>query len=346
MKVSRIVVGLSIAVLCACAQTTASWVEEAPSVEDDVARSVEWMDIAPEKIGDPELLCTAGGYLLWVDNDMDRPLSVLYLPTGEISAPLRKGRAGGEVLNIQQILRDVDTVGRFAAVDGFKHRIVCLSADRGTLSREGEYPIDAFSSVTLSGDSVVGLLRDGSARYGIGSLGGSSTAGFGDYSTFGLTNEAGWGLLQGHVVRHPRSERIAWFGYYTAACKIVDFEERKTLCSHLFDLSAFDAHGKLYVTMRPESRVGFIGATACEEGIFALYDGKELSYYMSHRGLKPHGSTICFFTWDGCYAVRLCSDSRIRSIAWNEEQRILYICLLDGDAEYRIGRMALEPSRW
>ena len=144
MKVSRIVVGLSIAVLCACAQTSASWVEEAPSVEDDVARSVEWMDIAPEKIGDPELLCTAGDYLLWVDNDMDRPLSVLYLPTGEISAPLRKGRAGGEVLDIQQILRDVDTVGRFAAVDGFKHRIVCLSADRGTLSREGEYPIDAL----------------------------------------------------------------------------------------------------------------------------------------------------------------------------------------------------------
>lgn len=171
--------------------------KKAPSVEDDVARSVEWMDIAPEKIGDPELLCTAGDYLLWVDNDMDRPLSVLYLPTGEISAPLRKGRAGGEVLDIQQILRDVDTVGRFAAVDGFKHRIVCLSADRGTLSREGEYPIDAFSTVTLSGDSVVGLLRDGSARYGIGSLGGSSTAGLGDYSTFGLTNEAGWGIVAG-----------------------------------------------------------------------------------------------------------------------------------------------------
>ena len=56
-----------------------------------------------------------------------------------------------------------------------------------------------------------------------------------------------------------------------------------------------------------------------EEGIFALYDGKELSYYMNHRGLKPHGTTICFFTWDGRYAARLCSDSRIRLIAWNEE---------------------------
>ena len=88
MKVSRIVVGLSIAVLCACAQTTASWVEEAPSVEDDVARSVEWMDIAPEKIGDPELLCTAGDYLLWVDNDMDRPLKSLHPCAG--AAPEEK----------------------------------------------------------------------------------------------------------------------------------------------------------------------------------------------------------------------------------------------------------------
>lgn len=87
MKVYGIVVGLSVAVLCACAQTASSWVEEAPPVEADVAQSVEWLDIAPEKVGNPELLCTAGDYLLWVDNDMDRPLSVLYLPTGEISAP-------------------------------------------------------------------------------------------------------------------------------------------------------------------------------------------------------------------------------------------------------------------
>lgn len=103
-------------------------------------------------------------------------------------------------------------------------------------------------------------------------------------------------------------------------------------------LEDFSFDGKVggQVLMGPESKLNFISVSSSETYIYALYDGKDLNYYMSNQVDSPSGNTICVFDWDGNYVKSVHLDYPVTCIAWNPDDNSLYISVLM-DCDYRIG---------
>lgn len=323
---------------CVCCGRSGAWLEHVPAREIDYEREVKWLDIPPDTLGCPEMMAAFGPWLLWADNNDALPLRVFDLRSGESHAPLRKGRAGSEVLNIHQIVHDPYEEEGFAVVDNFNRRTTSFVLGAEGCRRVGDRATEEFSALVPLGDTIVGTRCDGRGRYTTVAAGTEPFI-YGDYSAYGLSDEAGWGLMQGHLCADPRSGRLAWFGYYTAVYEIVDYRCGETLCSEVLDMSAFNRHGEVFTTLRPDSAVGFISLAAGDEGIWALYDGKPLSHYMQRRGIGTRGNDLCLFDWDGSCRGRLHSRLPVRCLAWNERQRRLFLCVVGDDGEYRIGTM-------
>ena len=129
----------------------------------------------------------------------------------------------------------------------------------------------------------------------------------------------------------------------SGAYEIVDYRDTATVCSKVLEMSSFNDHKGRYLSMRPDSKTGFISVASNAKYIYTLYDGKELSYYMSNPGIGLRGHNICVFDWDGNYVFRLHSADPVRCISWNEERQSLYLCVLTDSGEYRFGEI---PYTW
>ncbi len=322
-------------VMSGCVKSS-GWINSAPERNIDYSSEVQWLGIPADSIGDFSLMAACSDYILWSEESNDRPLAVYDIADNGIYRPLKKGRAHGELLNINQL---ISGDGGFAIADNYKNVLSFYeigNADTAFVPKS-EVDISDFSTVAVAGDTIVGILSTGTGRYGIRHKDTIKT--FGDYSAYGIEDKAGWGLLQGHVCLNGRLGRLACFSYYTAAYEIVDYRDMSVVSSTVLEMSRYDNNGGQYVTMRPESKVGFIAVTANDGNIFALYDGTELSYYMSHRGMRPRGYDLLVFDWDGKYVERLHSCMPIAGIAWNESAQALFMCVVNDGGEYSLGRL-------
>lgn len=324
------------AILISSCSKSGGWLQEAPVMEIDFESDIELVDIPPDSLGTPEQMLSYGQYILWSDNDLDMPLWVYNQTDGSIASPLKKGRAYNEVLNINQI---VHIENGFGLSDMFKNRLTCYKMESGTSVNMSETDIKDFSAVSMVADTIIGTLKNGHSRYALCSSDGDLIKEFGDYSKYGLSNEAGWGLMQGHICANARLGRIACFSYYTGAYEIVNYRDTSVICSRILEMSTFDDNGQHYASMKPDSKVNFISATSGNEMIFTLYDGKDLKYYMENRGIGQRGNDICVFDWDGNYIIRLHSEFPLCSIAWNEDNESLYLCFLSKSGKYMIGSL-------
>lgn len=317
-----------------CAERTA-WIETVPGTEIDFTSDVEWIDIPADSIGIPEMMVSYGPYVIWSESQTDAPLRIYNIDTRNLMSPLKRGRAANELLNINQLFT---TEEGFAIVDNFKDRVSMYRMSADTCNHVRDISAEGFVTVLAVGDMLVGTLKSAS-RYGITDGKGKGITGFGDYSEYGLSVESGSELLAGQMCVNGHSGRIATFSCYTAAYDIVDYRDTVTVCSKVLDMSAFDDHGQKYTTMRPESKVGFVSLASNDEAIYALYDGKELKYYMENHGTRLRGNDICVFDWDGNYIRRLHSEYPVSCMAWNKDRKSLYLYVLDDNGEFRIGKM-------
>ena len=331
---------MSLMMLTGCRNSSA-WLNDVPDIKIDFASDVEWIDVPTDSISDPEMMVAFGEYLLWVDNQLASPVRIFDGSTGEISSPVQTGRASNEMLDVQEVLR---TEAGFALEDTFKKRLYFYQKDTvsGIWEQSASTDVSEFCWVSIAGDTVVGQLMDGTGRYGVKSPG-QEIQRFGDYSQYGLDNASGWGLMMGHSAVNAVSGRYAVFSCYTGAYEIVDYRDTATVCSKVLEMSSFNDHKGRYLSMRPDSKTGFISVASNTKYIYALYDGKELSYYMSNPGIGLRGHDICVFDWDGNYVFRLHSADPVRCISWNEERQSLYLCVLTDSGEYRFGEI---PYAW
>lgn len=336
-KIKIIVLG-SVVMLSGCGPAS-DWIKDAPVHDIDFNADVRWADVPQDSISRPEMLVSFGPYILWADNSLDRPVWIWNEDTGELSSPVMSGRASNEILDVQEIMQTPDG---FALMDTFKKRLYYYRLDPNSAEWRQENSEDTkeFCWVTVAEDTIVGQLMDGTARYGVKPAG-EGLRRFGDYSEYGLANGAGWGLLMGHGTANASQGLYAVYSCYTSAYSIVDYRDTATVCSRSLEMSSFNNHGDHYVSMRPDSKMGFVSVASNDNYIFALYDGKELDYYMSHPGVGLRGNDICIFSWDGSYVNRLHSDRPVSCIAWNGERQSLYLCVLDND-EFRFAELAAD----
>lgn len=70
-----------------------------------------------------------------------------------------------------------------------------------------------------------------------------------------------------------------------------------------------------------ETRFGYLDTAPTAEGVFALYSGRTREAF---PGRANYGSTIHFFAWDGELMESYELDADVISIAYSEEDGILY----------------------
>lgn len=318
---------------------SSNWIKSVPMRDIDYSSEVQWVSIPADSIGNFSLMSAFADYILWSEDGSDRPLAVYDMAKSRIYSPVKEGRAHGEVLNINQI---IPANSGFAISDNYKDVLSFYKFSNADSSfvLNSEVDISSFSTVAVASDTVIGVLSTGKGRYGVMHKDEDTlSASFGDYSAYGLDDKAGWGLMQGHLCLNDRLGRMASFSYYTAAYDIVDYRDTSVINSTVLEMSHYDNNGRQYVTMRPDSKVGFISAAANDRHIFALYDGTELSYYMSHKGMRPRSYNLLVFDWNGKYVERLHSALPLYGLAWNESRQSLFICAMDKAGEYKIGKV-------
>lgn len=328
---------LAAMLLSACAGNR-EWIDGVRAEDIDYEKDVEWLDVPADSIGVPSDMAVSGSFLAWSESAGNRMLYIYGLESGKTYTPVKKGRASEELLNINQLM---PRNGGFYVVDIFKHILCGYGYDsvRDVFIRESLASINEFCVVAVARDTVVGVLTDGQARYGVRASDGRIVKSFGDYAEYGLNNREGWGLLQGKMCCSPVLGRFAIFSYYTVAYEILDMNAAAVVASEVLDMSSYDSNSHKFITMRPESKIGFISLTASDDRIYALYDGKNLKHYMDNRGIGMSGNDIVVFDWEGQYRSRLHSDRPVSCIAWNETDKSMYLCVLSDDGEYRFCRL-------
>ena len=331
--ISTLLLGTAIS----CCTHSPDWMGNIPEHNLDYRSEVLWTDIPTDSIGIPGIMASFGNYILWSEESGNAPVTVYDMSQDICHKPARKGRAKGELLNVNQIIPVKDG---FAIADNFRKTLQFFrySKEEAGFVCVSERGISEFSTVAVARDTIVGVLSTGKGRFGLKAAGSELLlTTFGDYSAYGLSDRTGWGLMQGHLCINESAGRIATFSYYTAAYDIVDYRDTSIVRSKVLDMSHFNDNGQMYASMRPDSKVGFISLASNDKSIFSLYDGKELSYYMAHRGMKPRGNDILVFDWNGQCVGRLYSEFPISCIAWNEDMKVLLLCVMLESGEYRIG---------
>lgn len=310
-----------------------TWLQSVPMTKLEVSRDVEFLPIPGDSIVMPEILATCGDYVLWSEKKGDELLRISDCDGNLLSSDIKKGRASGELLNITQILvQDHD----FILCDVLKNKAYSFVLEGHSVDRVNSFDIGTFSTIAVAGDTIVGIAKHGNYKYESKLLDGNTISKFGNYSFYGLDVETGCSLLRGHICINDALGRTAVFGYCAGAYEIADYRRHKIVRSEKLEDFSFDGKVGGQVLMGPESKLNFISVSSSETYIYALYDGKDLNYYMSNQVDSPSGNTICVFDWDGNYVKSVHLDYPVTCIAWNPDDNSLYISVLM-DCDYRIG---------
>ena len=241
-----------------CCTHSPDWMGNIPEHNLDYRSEVVLTDIPVDSIGNPDIMASFGNYILWSEESGDTPVTVYDMSQDIYRKPAKRGRAKGELLNVNQIIPVEDD---FAIADNFRKALQFFSFSKETtdFTYATERDISEFSTVAIAGDTIVGVLSTGKGRFGLKTAESAPLLKtFGDYSAYGLSDRTGWGLMQGHLCINESTGRIATFSYYTAAYDIVDYRDTSTVCSKVLDMSHFYDNGQMYASMRPDSKVGFI----------------------------------------------------------------------------------------
>ena len=311
-----------------------SWLDSGVDVSEiDYEQGVSWVDIPDSLIANPEIIALSGSYFGWSEQSGETPFILVDRKTGSTLTNVRRGRQENEVLNVNQFLATGDS--SFAVMDNFKKRMTVYSVGEGGLVPVQSVPIDEYTTACALGDTLVGVLSGGDARYRTRKMDGTVLSDFCDYSQYGLNTEVGSGLMQGHLQVNGTLGRMASYSYYAGCYEIVDFVKGETVCSVLLEEMPFDENEGHFATMRPDSKVSFVSLSSSGDYLFALYDGKELKHYIEHPGLAPSGNHVCIFDWNGKYLACLHSALPVRSLAWDQVSGRLCLCVLTESGQYR-----------
>lgn len=315
-----------------------TWLQNAPITMLEVSKDIEYVPIPQDSIVLPEIIATCDDYVIWSEKKGNCLLKISDCEGNILSSGIKKGRALDELLNITQIL--IHNRG-FIVCDVFKKKAYSFSLEKNLVIKDKSFDIDAFSTIAVSGDTIVGVAKHGKCKYESKLIGGKTISKFGDYSYYGLNTEIGCGLLQGHICINEVKGRIACFSYYAGAYEIADYRCHKIVRSEKLEDFSFDGNSGGQVLMGPESKLNFISTVSSENFIYALYDGKDLKYYMMNRGDSPSGHNICVFDWNGNYVKCIKLDVPVTSISWNHDDKRLYVSVLV-DGHYKIGAIKTE----
>lgn len=325
---------LAIIFLLAGCRQSGLWINRAEVSKINYSTDGSWVEVPENTINNPEMLCTGGNLIVWSESSGDFPVRIYDMISSNVISCIRKGRADNEILNVNQLA--MSGADRFSVSDIFKKRMTEYLVKNDTCFQVRTVPIQEYSTVCAVGDTLIGVLPKGDARYCIKTLSGEILREFGDYSSFGMNNEVGRSLMQGHLQVNRSLGRMAQFCYYTGAYEIIDYRKDSVVYAKMLDESSFDDNGQRIASMRPDSKINFISVTSSDNYIYALYDGNMIQYYIEHKGEVPSGKYICVFDWDGNYVKCYQSRFPIRSLSWNPDDKNLYACVLADDGEYRI----------
>lgn len=313
-----------------------NWLDTIP--ERGLEGELVTLDIPESLIYAPSNMLALSGWLVWSD-DGDRPLVCYDLNAKKAFYPYDKGRADNEILNVGQIVRVSEN--SFGAVDMLKRELRILTFERDSVIEVSKVDISDFSTVNVRGNELVGICGSETARYAVANL--SDTLRhlrtFGDYSEYGFTGAGGRDLLQGHVTSW--GDRLAWGSHFNVAFQIVNFRTGETIHSETMEMGKYADHSGQRYEMTPETIDGFAALDSDGEHIAALYDGKDLAYYMTNRE-APNGNDIIVYDWDGNALARLSAPDKVTSLSLSREDGRLYLCLLrDGNYVFAATKLPL-----
>lgn len=332
MKKWCTIILLGIAVSC---NSNSDWLSDIPESKTDISDSIEWIDLQENTLINPSQMLVIDNYII-IANDASSDILIAFdMATGKQVTVLKRGRAENEVLNINQLL-NID--GNVGVVDVIGQKLLLI--DVKTMQILLNTNIGDFTTLCMDSDLLIGTLASSTSRYGLRKIDSNEyLRTFGDYSEYNVTDDVGWRVFQGHLL--PNAGKVAWFGYYSGAIQIVNYNDGNIISS--IHLENFDQEDMASKEMSLDRKINFISLTGNQDMILSLYDGKGLNYYMEHRGAKPCGNIICVFDWMGAAKFKIVYKNPIYHISYNKYDDYLYLCILSSQSsEYRIGRIKID----
>ena len=325
---------LLLGIMVAC-NSQSNWLSDIPESDIDMASAIEWIDLPENMLLNPRQMLAIDDYII-IANDASTDVLMAYnMITGHDFTLLRRGRAENEVLSVNQLL-NVD--GNLGVVDVIGQKVLLIDLD--TMQLLDSFEVGDFTAIYIQSDYMVGTLASKLARYAVRKCHSNEySLTFGDYDEYNVTDEVGWRNFQGHLLAN--GEKIAWFGYYCGAMQIVKYTDGTTITSTHFE--DFEHDDVMTEQMSLDRKINFISITANQEIIYTLYDGKDLNYYVEHRGARPCGNTICVFDWMGTAKSKIVYDNPIFNISYNKSDNYLYLCVMFSQlSEYKVARIKIE----
>jgi len=297
-----------------------NWLDRIP--ERGLDGELVTLDVPESLVYSPTNMLALNGWLIWADEG-DRPLVCYDLEAKKEFYPYDKGRADNEILNVGQLVRVSGS--SFGIVDMLKRELRILTLSKDTVAEASKVSIDGFTTVSVSGDELIGTCSSETARYAVASLSDSlrQLRAFGDYSEYGLTGTGGRDLLQGYVTSW--GDRLAWASHFNVAFQIVNHRTGETIHSETMEMGRYD-HSTQNYAMTSETIDGFSALDSDGRHIVALYDGKDLGHYLTTKE-SFNGNDILVYDWDGKALARLTTPDKVASLSLSREDGRLFLCL-------------------
>lgn len=272
-----------------------------------------------DDFGLPSEISVVGDQLLLIDRYRDEAVVLLDRHSGEVVRSYgRSGEGPGEFKSPWSAVSDGRNV---AVLDPGLNRITWLSpdADAPTFELEGVTRLSVESAVTgfaLTTDEaflVTGFMT--ASRLARMDRGGTTLAAVGDApATDGLPAARRSEVLQGTLRGKEDGSRFVLTSRFASHIEVVDASNMTE--TTVWGPERFQPHAGRY-----ETRFGYLDSAPMEDGFLALYSGRTRDAF---PGRANYGSTIHEFGWDGALRAVYELDSDVMSIAWSEEDGLLY----------------------
>lgn len=275
-----------------------------------------------DQFGMPTQVTVAGEELLLIDRYSNRQVLAVDRLAGHLLRSFgTKGEGPGEFKSPVSLV--VDEREAVAVLDAGVNRITWLGPT--TTSGGSEFRLVATAEIAAS--SVItdlAAMRDGQfLAFGLLDSGrllrldreGVPVESYGERpSAEGLPPARRAELFQGSLRSAPDQGRHVLASRFASRIEI--FDEETSSMTTVWGPDRFAPRAGKY-----ETRFGYLDTAPTAEGVFALYSGRTREAF---PGRANYGSTIHFFAWDGELMESYELDADVISIAYSEEDGILY----------------------
>ena len=293
-------------------------VEPGPRIDDLDTEVLRGTVLAGgDEFGLPTRLEVTGDELLVLDRYRTEPILALDRASGRVLRSFgREGEGPGEFKSPVSLVADESGI---AVLDVGLNRITWLASGPSmfTMLTTTQIGLDAAATdfvLTADGDYLVsGFMADGRlARL-------NHDGGLVEYAgrparMDGLPAERRIEALQGSLRATPARDRFVRTHRFASRLELVDAQASTSTVA--WGPERFEPRSGQY-----ETRFGYLDSAPSSDGFFALYSGRTREEYPDRAN---YGAVVHEFDWDGRLRAEHRLDADVITIAWSEEDRLLY----------------------